>query len=132
MASAAKPTGAIAAIQSQWTNRPKRGLMVALASMDTPTTTATQNNENVQLRAVGSFEPPREACFRRDLFANRYQPPSSAPDIRRRERRLNRRYVLRLGADYGGEIQLPHISLAPPRNAARTRNTRHPRGWRLR
>ena len=47
-ASAANPTGATPAIQSQWTERSKRGLMVALASMPIPTHTAAQNREDRQ------------------------------------------------------------------------------------
>ena len=49
MVSKANPTGAMPAIQSQWTWRPNRGLMVALAIIDTPTTTAASINENTQL-----------------------------------------------------------------------------------
>ena len=47
--SAANPTGATPAIQSQWTYLPKSGFIVALAMIDTPTTTAAQKREDFQL-----------------------------------------------------------------------------------
>jgi hypothetical protein len=37
------PVGATPAIQSQWTYRPNRGLMVALATMASPTIATAQN-----------------------------------------------------------------------------------------
>ena len=49
------PAGATPAIQSQWTNRPNSGLIVALRMMDTPTTTAAHISENVQLRSITVF-----------------------------------------------------------------------------
>jgi hypothetical protein len=47
--SATKPTGATPAIQSQCTERPKMGLIVALRMMDTPTITVAQTSETTQL-----------------------------------------------------------------------------------
>ena len=50
IASIANDTGATPAIQSQWTYRPKRGLIVALAIIEMPTIATAHVNEDVQLR----------------------------------------------------------------------------------
>ncbi len=53
------PTGAMPAIQSQWTKRPNSGLIVALATMATPTNSAAQKSETGQvLEAGGPVVPP--------------------------------------------------------------------------
>ena len=48
-----KPTGATPAIQSQWTDRPNRGLIVALATIDSPTITTAQSREKAH--PLGAF-----------------------------------------------------------------------------
>ena len=58
-ANVTNPTGATPAIQSQWTKRPNSGLIVALATMATPTTSAAQNSENAHvLEPGGPVVPP--------------------------------------------------------------------------
>ena len=50
IAKIANDTGAAPAIQSQWTDRPKRGLIVALATIEIPTIATAHVNEDTQLR----------------------------------------------------------------------------------
>ena len=54
-ASDEKLTGAIPAIQSQCTLRPKRGLTVALTTMDTATITTAHVSENLQVLGPDGF-----------------------------------------------------------------------------
>ena len=52
MARITNDAGATPAIQSQWTFRQKRGFIIALAMIDTPTIATAQASEDIQLRGI--------------------------------------------------------------------------------
>ena len=118
---ATNPTGATPAIQSQWTKRPNSGLIVALATMATPTTSAAQKSENAQVLEPGgpvAPPPPRPAPVA--LFAISHPPPPSrapkhlspiplAPFRVRKGKKLYLRDTLRLPAKGLSPSALPNF-----------------------